>query len=445
MTLRRRVPALGAAVLTTLTVAACGDDGAAGDAKRPAHRPISVIYVVGDPEGPWKRRTEGLADGVKLAVAERDGLIGERAVSIAVVPTRQRDGANVSASIGAGRVVRDSRAIAILGAYSAPEAAVSAPQFNGGEIALLQFGSGMTGLTQPEAPGEPGRYEPSGERYALRVTPSDELVGARVRAESAFRGAQVVPITATYRASVQAAATTRASAAASALRKAKKDGDDPLPSTDPALTAPSVEIPDADRLAARIAEAVRGRVVSPADVDPSKPTVVVTDSTETDPTAAARAVLTDVRGAALVVDTADRAFDPAVIGRGRSGSSTFQVRRSIAPDDDALARRVRASEREAFGRDRGADVAAGYRAAQRILDLGDAQPDRTIDRVTFARGLVSEALTNKYLQSDDAGDAQLGTVELYRLSGNRWEERPGGRQFGGPRPIASASVPPSTP
>lgn len=420
MTTLRRFAAACAALSSTVALGSCGGDDVV---ERPAHRPISVIYVAGDPDGPWASRTEGLADGVKLAIAERNGLIGERAVSVAVVPTQQRDGSNVSASIGAGRIVRDSRAIAILGAYSAPEAAVSVPQFNGGELAFLQFGSGMQGLTQPEAPGEPGRYEVSGQRFELRVTPGDELVGRQAASITDLRRAQVVAVTSTYRAQLSAAALERAKVAAAKRAKAKRDGDDPLPGTSPALTNPSPEIPDAERLAARVAEALQGQVVSAADVDPSKPTVVVTDSTEPEPATAARSVLARVRGAALVVDAADRSFDPAVIGRGRSGRPTFQIRRSLAPADDALAKSIRARERETFGRDRGDAVVAGYRTAERILDLGERQPERTIDRVTFARGLVAAAPNDENLPAGKSGDAQLGSVALYALSGGRWVVR----------------------
>ncbi len=416
MTTRRRFAAVCAALSTSIALGSCGDDVV----ERPAHRPISVIYVAGDPTGPWAARTEGLADGVKLAIAERNGLIGERAVSIAVVPTQQRDGTNVSASIGAGRIVRDSRAVAILGAYSAPEAAIAVPQFNGGELAFLQFGSGMAGLTAAEAPGEPARYQPSGKRFELRITPSDALVGKRARETPGLRRAQVVAVTSAYRAQLSEAAAVRAKAAAADLASAKKDGDDLLPSTSPALTNPSPEIPDAERLAARVAEAVQGQVVSAADVDPAKPTIIVTDPTEPDPTLAARTVLAKVRGAALVVDAADRDFDPAVIGRGRAGRPTFEIRRSIAPASDPLARQLRAREREAFGRDRGAAVVAGYRAAQRILDLGERQPERTIDRVAFATALVAAAPTDQNLPTTATGDAQLGSVGLFQLRAGRW-------------------------
>jgi hypothetical protein len=420
----RRAAALAAALTSSVALASCGDEAITG---RPAHRPISVIYVAGDSAGPWAARTQGLADGVKLAIAERDGLIGERAVSIAVVPPQQRDGNQVSAAIGAGRIIRDSRALAVLGVLSAPEVGLSAPQFNGGELALIQYGSGMRGLTEPEVPGEAGRYEPSGPRYALRGVVPDDAVGAKLKTISALHGAQVVAVTTTYQASLKTAAAERAKIAAK-LRKdgleknAKKGKDDPVPSTSPALTNPSPEASDADRLASRVAESIGGSVVPEADLDRSKPVVVVTDPTEQNPAADAKRILAGVRSAAAVVDAADRAITPSALGRS-AGSTTYLVHRTLADDATAAAQTVRSKERAMFGRDRGDAVVAGYRAARRILDLAGKQPDKTIDRVTYAKALVAADPSDPDLPVDAQGDATLGSVELSQLRGGRWVKR----------------------
>lgn len=420
-------PRAAAAVLSTIvagSVALTSCGGADQVAERPAHRPISVIYVAGEPQGPWRSRTEGLADGVKLAIAERDGLIGDRAVSTVVVPVLQRDGSTVSAAIGGGRILRDSRAIAVLATYSAPQLALAAPQLNGGELALLQYGSGMIGLTTAERPGEPDRFEPSGARYALRGVPSDDALAQRAASVTSLRGAQVVPVTTTYAASLVTAAAERAKLARAARKQDEEDGVEPLTGTSPALTNPSPEVPDARRIAARIAAAVRGSVVDSGRTRRDRPTIVVTDSTETDPTRAARQVLDGVRGPALVVDAADRAFDAAELGRS-GGAPTYELRRTVADASTTNAQAIRARERSTFGRDRGEAVVAGYRAARRILDLAANQPDRTIDRVAFADALVAAAPDDPNLPADASGEATLGRVQLYALTGGRWVLRGG--------------------
>ncbi len=405
------------------TLAACGEEVV----ERPAHRPISVIYVAGEPDGPWKARTEGLADGVKLAIAERDGLIGERAVSTVVVPIEQRDGTTVSAAIGGGRILRDSRAIAVLGTYSATQLPLAAPQLNGGELSLLQYGTGMRGLTEVEEPGEPGRFEPSGRRYALRAVPSDVAVGAKIKGIASLDGAQVVPLTSAYEAGLVAAAKLRAKEAQARRDDAIEDGDEPpLPSTDPALTNPSPEVPDAERLATTIAAAGTGEVVSVGDAKPGEPTVIVVDPTEPDVSAAVRAAVREIgirtSTPLLVVDGADRDVALGSLGSGRSGPS-FLIRRTIANASTGQARSIRAREREAFGRDRGDAVVAGYLAARRVLDLAERQPEKTIDRVTYARALTGPAPQDANLPANAAGDATLGRVELYRPSGGAWAQR----------------------
>lgn len=421
----RGAAAVSAALFTSIALAACGSSAIGG---RPAHRPISVIYVAGDPQGPWAKRIEGLTDGVKLAVAQRNGLVGPRAISVAVVPTVQRDGNLVSAGIGAGRIIRDSRALAVLGVYSSPELGLAAPQFNGGQLSLIQFGSGMVGLTAPEAPGEPDRYQPSGANYALRGIEPDSALGERAASIDALHGAQVVPVTTAYRAGLARAAVARAKAAV-ALRQGaiaqneKKGTDNPVPSTSPALTNPSTEVADAERIAARIAEAVSGHVVAASKVDRSKPVIVVTDPTETNPTSDAQAILGKVRAAALAVDGADREFDPTALAEGRSGAPTYELRRDLASDASTVDLQIRAREQQLFGRDRGDAVIAGYRAAERILSLAARQPGKTIDRGAYAAALAAAAPSDPDLPSNADDNVTLGHTELFELRSGRWIRR----------------------
>lgn len=371
---RGRPAALAVAVSALLGVAGCGGSDVL---ERPAHRPISVLYVTGDDAGPWGPRTTGLADGVKLAIAERDGLAGERAVSVAVVPTAQRDGDVVSAAIGGGRILRDSRTLAVLAAYSADDLPLAAPQLNGGELPLLQFGSGMIGLTMREAPGEPGRYEPSGGRLALRGVPSDAAVAKTVTGLAQFKGAQVV----------EGAGTGE----------------------------------DVERLAARIATAVGGKIRPGTAAAGNGPVIFVSGPGSRDRNAEARALLRARNAPVLLVDAADRSFAAAGF-RGRS-APTFLLRRRLADPTTSEARAIRARERATFGRDGGDAVVAGYRAAKRILNLAARQPDRTIDRTTFAAALVVDRPQDPDYPSDDDGNATLGTPLLSELKNGRWTER----------------------
>src|SRR5690606_17686423 len=115
---------------------------------------------------------------------------------------------------------------------------LAAPQLNGGELPMIEFGTGMVGLTAPERPGEPQRFEPSGERLAVRGVPSDAAIAKRIENLRRLRGAKVMAV-----------------------------GD--------SLDTDAGE--DAGRLAGQIAKAVGGDVVGGGmAADRTRPTVLVT-------------------------------------------------------------------------------------------------------------------------------------------------------------------------
>lgn len=417
MTSPRGLAALLSAAGLAIAVAACGGD-AQGD--RPAHRPISVIYIAGEPTGPWAARTEGLADGVKLAIAERGGIVGERAVSTVVVPVVQRDGNQNTAAIGAGRILRDSRALAVLGTYSALQLPQAAPQLNGGEIALLQYGSGMDGLTTLDRiRHEPDRFEPSGRSFAVRGVQSDAAVAAAVAAIPGTSKIYVAASDSVARRKAGEAATQAAKEAQRAYERAVARGltGKDLPSRAPAdvTSVWNANDNDAARLAGAIQRRTGGVVGPPSEGRGAR--VLVVDAEQPDPTAEARAAARRGRGTLILVDTADRAI-PASAVSGHDGP-VYRVRRILDDATSAEAEKIRARERELFGRDRGDAVVAGYRAARRILALAAAQPEKTIDRVTYATALASDAASDPDLPVK-AHQVQLGEVVVERLSGGRW-------------------------
>jgi hypothetical protein len=406
---------LGALVAAGLALGltACGDD----QPRRPAHRPLSVIYIAGDPRGPWASRTEGLADGAKIAIAERRGVIGERAASTVVVPVEQRDGDQVSAAIGTGRILRDSRALAVLGAYSADQLEISAAQLNGGEITLLQYGTGMRGLLQEERPGEPGRYQPSGRSLALRGVPSDAALADAVGRIPGTRGLAAVVAIETWSKQQREQSRDAVNAAKRAHDDAVTDGDaaDQVPPLAPgnnrSLFAPAN---DASRIGVAIRSATRGVIT---DQPRQGPQILIINPSEPDPAAVARRAARRAKGLLVVIDAADRPI-PAAAVAGHDGP-VYRVRRSLSDASTAESRAVRAKERELFGRDRGDAVVAGYRAARRILALAAAQPDKTIDRLPYAKALVADAPRDADLPAN-AGQVRLGSVSVERLAGGRW-------------------------
>jgi hypothetical protein len=416
----RGLAALLSAAALALPLASCGGEA---QSDRPAHRPISVIYVAGEPTGPWAARTEGLADGVKLAIAERGGIIGERAVSTVVVPVVQRDGNQNTAAIGAGRILRDSRTLAVLGTYSALQLPQAAPQLNGGEIALLQYGSGMDGLTTADpVRHEPERFEPSGRSFAVRGVQSDTAVAAAVAAIPGTRKIYVAASDSAARRSAGEAGAQAAKDAQRAYERAIERGltgkDLPSRSAADVTSVWSSNDNDATRLAGAIQRRTGGTVGPPSEGPASR--VLVIDAEQPDPAAEARAAARRGAGTLVLVDTADRAI-PASAVAGHDGP-VFRVRRILDDASSAEARKIRERERELFGRDRGDAVVAGYRAARRILGLAAAQPEKTIDRVTYATALAKDAPSDPDLPVK-AHQVQLGEVVVEQLRGGRWVAR----------------------
>lgn len=373
----RPLAAAAALIAALMTTAGCfGGDSVV---EREDRRLNFTVYVTGDSAGPWAARTEGLADGAKLAISSQDGLVGdERAISVAVVPVEQRDGNEVSAAFGAERVVRDSRGLAVLGVYSAADLPLTAPQINAAEIALVQFGSGMTGLTAQERRGEPGRFEPSGERLAIRGVASDSAVGQAIARQGALAGARVVLV--------------------GSAADGRDAGEDAL------------------RLANQIARAVGGTVAggaSNAARAGNGAKIFVTGSASEEPASDLRAALRDARGPVAIVDAFDRTLPRNLISRRERAA--WRVTRRLADTGSDEARRIRARSRSVFGRDHGDSLVAGYLATKRVLAVLGAQPGRTINRFVYAQSLVAPAPQDPVFPVGASGDSQLAGVSVQRV------------------------------
>lgn len=373
--LRPRAAAFALAALLTTTTGCFGGETVV---ERDDTRLNLVVYVVGDRTGPWAERTEGLADGAKLAVADRGGFDGERALSVAVVPVEQRDGNDISAAFGAERVIRDSRALVVLGTYSAEEAPLAVPQINGAELPLIQFGSGMAGLTGSERRGEPERFEPSGERLMLRGVAPDTAVADAIAELPAMRGARVV-----------------------------------LVGSDASGTGAG---DDATRLGEQIAKATGGSTAGgrAQAAAGSGPMVLVTGAASSNPEADLRGALRRARGPVVIVDAFDRVL-PRTLLSGRTGSA-WRAIRTLADDGTKQAGKLRARSAEIFGRDRGDAVVAGYLAVKRSLDVLSVQPGRAINRRVYAEALTVPAPDDAAFPVDQHGNSQRAGVTVERVS-----------------------------
>ncbi len=312
----------------------------------------------------------------------------ERAISVAVVPPVQRDGEQVSAAVGAGRILRDSRTLAVLGTYTAPELALAAPQLNGAETRSSTSAAACRACWPARRPRARPLRALGPVSLALRGVPSDAQVA---RAAVNLTGG----------AGLQIAVARGASAPAS--------GGSDQPG-------------DADRLAAQLERAAEGAplVVPAAKVTATAtPTVLVIDPSERRPASLAAQARRTVRGTLIVVDLADRLLST----RGLRGTAapTYLVRRQLAPESASGAAALRRAELQQFGRDRGDAVIAGYRATKRLLALVREQPERTINRATYAQALVADTPASTGFPVS-TGQSQLARVQVLELRGTRWAQ-----------------------
>jgi branched-chain amino acid transport system substrate-binding protein len=173
-----------AAVLTAAVVAAgCGSDDDGTGAASGGGRALT-IYSSLPLQGASKNQSEAIANGMKLALKQADGKVGDHTVKYVPLDdsTAQAGAWTPEATqANARKAAQDDSAIAYLGEFNSGASAVSVPILN--EVGLAQNGLTNTavGLTTDEpgsTPGEPDKYYPSGERHYVRIVPKDTIQGA---------------------------------------------------------------------------------------------------------------------------------------------------------------------------------------------------------------------------------------------------------------------------
>lgn len=155
----------------------CGDAGAASAES-------VTVYASFPLQGAQRTLSEGLLNGVRLALKQADGRAGRFAVTLRALDDSTAEAGRWDpgqTSANARQAAGDSRAVAYLGEFNSGASAVSMPILNVAGLAQVSPGNTAVGLTTNEAgaePGEPERYYPTGRRHYLRVVPRDRVQGA---------------------------------------------------------------------------------------------------------------------------------------------------------------------------------------------------------------------------------------------------------------------------
>jgi branched-chain amino acid transport system substrate-binding protein len=177
------------AVLTCLLAAfavgmtACGgdddDDGGGGGGGNEL-----TVYSSLPLQGAQRLQTLAVVDGIKLALKERGGKVGEftfKYESLDDSTAQAGTWTPEATSANARKAAQDESTIAYIGEFNSGASAISIPILN--EVPIPQISPANTGvgLTSDEPgadEGEPEKYYPTGVRHYLRVVPKDTIQGA---------------------------------------------------------------------------------------------------------------------------------------------------------------------------------------------------------------------------------------------------------------------------
>lgn len=181
----RTVAAVGCLVPAfAFGLAACGDDdGGDGGGSASTGSDTLTIYSSLPLQGDNRPQSESVVNGMKLALEEAGGKVGEFTIKYtslddATAATGNWEPGQVSAN--AQKAAQDKTTIAYLGEFNSGASAISIPLIN--EAGILQVSPANTyvGLTRAEGAekGEPDKYYPTGTRTFGRVVPADHIQAA---------------------------------------------------------------------------------------------------------------------------------------------------------------------------------------------------------------------------------------------------------------------------
>jgi len=167
-----------------LTVSACGDDDDGGDGGGGGGGDTLNIYSSLPLQGAQRLQTVALVNGVKLALEQRNGKVGDFTIKYTSLDDSTAQAGTwtpEATSANARRVAQDDSSIAYIGEFNSGASAISIPILNEVPIAQVSPANTAVGLTSDEpgaAPGEPDKYYPTGNRNYTRVVPKDTIQGA---------------------------------------------------------------------------------------------------------------------------------------------------------------------------------------------------------------------------------------------------------------------------
>ncbi|MSW95436.1 MAG: ABC transporter substrate-binding protein, partial [Actinobacteria bacterium] len=198
--MRRSILAVVPALLTCVTLAACGGGDPVPAATVPADGTLT-IYSSLPLRGGLRPQTLAVQQGIRLALEEHRARAGGRSIRYVPLDDSEPEAAAWTpgqAAANARLAVEDPSTIGYIGDLESGASAVTIPILNAAGIAQISPSNTYVGLTTAEPgsmKGEPDKYYPSGRRTFVRLVPRDTVQGAalvsQIRADGCQRPALV--------------------------------------------------------------------------------------------------------------------------------------------------------------------------------------------------------------------------------------------------------------
>jgi branched-chain amino acid transport system substrate-binding protein len=173
-----RIAAGAVIAVAAASVGACGS----GSEKAGDGGDQVTVYSSFPLQGASRPQAEAMVNGAKLALEQAGGKAGRFRVTFKPLDDSLAQSGNWDpgqTSANARKAVSDQHGVAYLGEYNSGATAISLPITNNGGMPQITVSSSV-GLTEGgpgTAPGEPGKYYPTGKRTLVRVAATDNVQG----------------------------------------------------------------------------------------------------------------------------------------------------------------------------------------------------------------------------------------------------------------------------
>jgi branched-chain amino acid transport system substrate-binding protein len=181
---RRLTPALAVVAIAAVAAVGCSSSSSSTAGTVSATGNTVDIYSSLPMQGSSNVQTIPMVNGMKLALAQAGGKAGKFTVNFTALDDSTAaagkwDPAQTAAN--ARKVAADPKAVYYIGEFNSGASEISIPILNQGGIPQVSPANTYVGLTTDlpgSAPGEPGKYYPTGKRTYLRIVPIDSIQGA---------------------------------------------------------------------------------------------------------------------------------------------------------------------------------------------------------------------------------------------------------------------------